>query len=189
MRSFCRFFLTIIICSQATFARAQHYGSAVSTWIPGLSDVASMDLVSDSPCALASRALDLNDVLGAPDGKFVSVGYQGFIGIELSADVVDVPGPDIAVWLSCDMECRYASVAVTHNPASGWGQVGTMSPGQTYAEFDIYFDPGNPPVRYVSVWDASCPDLGGIDVDAVANLQVVSAVEPTTWGSIKALYR
>lgn len=189
MRFFYRLLLTIIVCSQATLAGAQHYGSAVSTWIPGSSDVTSLDLVSNSPCVTTSRALDLDDVLGAPDGKFVSVGYQGFIGIELSADVVDVPGPDIAVWLSCDMECRYGLVAVTHNPASGWGQVGNISPGQTYAEFDIYFDPGSPPVRYVAVGDASCPGLGGIDVDAVANIQVVSAVETTTWGSIKALYR
>ena len=118
----------------------------------------------------------------------MSIGYQGFIGFELPFDVVDMPGPDIAVWLSCDTECHNFLVAITHDPSRGWGQVGTVY-GQSYAEFDIYFDPDSPPVRYVSVWDASCPGFGGVDVDAVASLQVTTAVSPTTWGSIKALYR
>jgi hypothetical protein len=56
-------------------------------------------------------------------------------------------------------------VAITHDPSSGWGQVGTVL-GESYGEFDIYFSLGDPPVRYVAVWDASCDGYGGVDVDA-----------------------
>jgi hypothetical protein len=188
MRFLSRLCLTVIICTQTPPALAQHYATSVVTWLPGEADVSSLDLVTGSPCVLSNRALDLNDALGAPDGKLVSVGSLGFIGFELPFDVVDMPGPDIAVWLSCDTECHNVSIAITHDPASGWGQVGTAF-GQSYAEFDIFFSPGDPPVRYVAVLDGSCAGSGGVDVDAVASLQAVVAVQPTTWGSIKALYR
>lgn len=188
MRSLSRLFLAIVICGQGTLAGAQHYATSVVTWLPGTDDVTSLDLVTNSPCVFTSRALDFNDALGAPDGKFVSIGYQGFIGFELPFDVVDMPGPDIAIWMSCDTECHYVSIAITHDPAAGWGQVASV-PAESYIGIDVYFDEYSRPFRYVSVWDGSCPGLGGIDVDAVASLQVTVAVRPTTWGSIKALYR
>jgi hypothetical protein len=183
------FFISVIICGFGTLSDAGEYGTSVVTFLPGTDDVASLDLVSNSPCSLTSRPVDLVDVLGPPNGKFVSIGHLGFVGIEFPHDIVDMPGPDVAVWASCNTDCQSAAILVTHDPAAGWGQVATMG-AASYAEFDIFFDPGAPPVRYLAVLDGGCTGLeGGVDIDAVANLQFVVTVKPTTWGAIKALYR
>ncbi|HET6462161.1 MAG TPA: hypothetical protein VFH33_00035, partial [Candidatus Krumholzibacteria bacterium] len=60
--------LVIFVLGIGSPAVAQQYANAVAQWYPGAWDVYSLDLVTSSPCVTTTRALDLNDILGAPNG-------------------------------------------------------------------------------------------------------------------------
>ncbi|HET6463601.1 MAG TPA: hypothetical protein VFH33_07360 [Candidatus Krumholzibacteria bacterium] len=102
-------------------------------------------------------------------------------------DLVDKPGPDLAVWLNCFSGCRELQIRVSGDGTAFIGVDTILSPA-AYREISIGFFPGITPVRYVMIQDTgSCS--GGAVIDAVAGLQSAVAVRPTTWGSIKALYQ
>ncbi|MEK6693450.1 MAG: hypothetical protein AABY44_08510 [Nitrospirota bacterium] len=107
-----------------------------------------------------------------PDGRysgFVSLGPAGDIVIKMGVDVVDGPGPDIAVYQAVSDE--ETGVYVTDNLSTPFQFLGSERCGYL-CRFDLNGS-GFQKVRYVMVkdmGDSDCYETAGADIDAVEAL-------------------
>lgn len=184
-----------LFLTQAGLATGQEWASSVVSFTPGVGDLSSVDLISNFPCRGSYRPLDLNDAIGPPDEKFVSIGDEGIIVLTFPHRIEDRDGPDLRVWVSCNIVCEPAIVSASQDGLNFvfLGNLDTFP----YGAYDLA-GTGLSSVVHVKVQDLAgipefCqPGIGlATDVDTAESLYPDKPVPvvPFTWGVIKSIYR
>ena len=182
----------LMVTTSVVVAAAQEYAVGVPSFFPGIGDLGSVTLVSNDPCRGSARPLDLSDVIGGPNDEFVSIGDGGAITLSFANPIEDRPGPDLRVWVSCNIACEPGDVAVSQDGVNFF-PLGSLSI-PPFQEYDISSS-GRAFVTQVRVYDTPsgpCPGIGlAVDVDAVESLHPgrTVPVSQQSWTAIRVLYR
>ena len=182
----------LMVTTSVLVAGAQEYAVGVQSFLPGIGDLGSVDLISNDPCRGNGRGLDLSDALGAPNDKFVSIGDGGTITLSFPNPIEDRPGADVRVWVSCNVSCEPGDVAASQDGIN-FVPLGSLAT-PFFEEYDLG-SAGLPFATLIRVHDVPsgpCPGLGlAVDVDTVESLHPGSPVSVSrqSWAAVRTLYQ